>query len=74
MCLPKAFSRAFHDALFVIHNDNKRLVKAVLEKNRTTWEEKLAKNPDWVFYKVERRANIKIIFYIISELIMPHIK
>ncbi|KAG2216993.1 hypothetical protein INT45_003031, partial [Circinella minor] len=52
--LSKTFSRAFRDTLFVIDKDDKRLVKTVLENNGTTWEKKLAENPDWIFHRVKR--------------------
>ncbi|KAI7855375.1 hypothetical protein BDC45DRAFT_90850 [Circinella umbellata] len=52
--LSKAFSRAFRDTLFVIDKDDKRLVKTVLENNGTTWEKKLAENPNWIFHRVKR--------------------
>ncbi|KAI9489513.1 hypothetical protein BDB00DRAFT_876272 [Zychaea mexicana] len=53
--LSKGFSRTFDDALFLDDEIDKRLVTAVLEeKKETTWDKKLAEDPDWIFKRVKR--------------------
>ncbi|KAG2224491.1 hypothetical protein INT45_010557, partial [Circinella minor] len=52
--LANDFSRRLRDALFVVDEDDKKKVEAVLLKQGTTWNEKLIKNPRWLFRRVKR--------------------
>ena len=53
--LANDFSRRLRDALFVVDEDDKKRVEAVLLKQGTTWNEKLIKNPRWLFRRVKRK-------------------
>ena len=53
--LANDFSRRLRDALFVVDEDDKKKVEAVLLKQGTTWNEKLIKNPRWLFRRVKRK-------------------
>ena len=53
--LANDFSRKLRDALFVIDEEDKNKVKDVLTRNQITWDEKLLKNPGWIFRRVKRK-------------------
>lgn len=53
--LANDFSHKLRDALFIVDEDDKRRVEAVLEQKETTWDDKLIKNPGWIFRRVKRK-------------------
>jgi hypothetical protein len=52
--LYRPFSRAFRDALFILDNEDKANVEAMLTKKDLTINQMILKSPEWVFDHVKR--------------------
>ena len=53
--LANDFSRKLRNALFVLDDEYKNKVEAILSQNGTTCDQKLLKNPRWIFRQVKRK-------------------
>ena len=55
--LANDFLRKLRDALFVLDDEDKNEVEAILSQNRMTCDQRLLKNPRWIFRRVKRKYN-----------------
>ncbi|KAI8136974.1 ribonuclease H-like domain-containing protein [Fennellomyces sp. T-0311] len=56
------FTRKLRDVLFIIDDEDKRRVEAVLLRQGTTWNKMLLKNSSWIFRQVKRKEPLSMHF------------